>query len=210
MSDIRTEFSFDTTRPPADAWKALEELRSRAAEPGEWWLPGFECRGAEVDVEPERKLTLRKLDQPCADTLIAVTFEHHGTGARIRVVQSGFDAAFVEGAGEAFWIHAQHLVADLHLFFETGVIARRAWLPWAPLGVRVDVEPFGVRVAGVSPGTWADRAGLRQGDVLLTIAGAPLYTAHDLGVIERVVHTGDDVDATWARRATRIDASAPV
>ena len=100
MTDIRTETSFDVASTPADAWKALEELRARAEAPDEWWLPGFECRAAEVDVEHQKGLTVRKLDQPCAGTLIAITFEHLDTGSRIHVVQSGFDEAFVKVAGD--------------------------------------------------------------------------------------------------------------
>ncbi|HET6949460.1 MAG TPA: hypothetical protein VFI47_03735 [Acidimicrobiales bacterium] len=59
-------------------------------------------------------------------------------------------------------------------------------------------------------GTWAERLGLQTDDTPLTIAGAPLYTVHELGVIERVVHTGDDVPATWARGGERREASATV
>jgi hypothetical protein len=210
VTEIRTETTFDITSTPGEAWKALEELRVKTTGPGEWWLPGFECRGEEVDVEHERRLTVRKLDQPCAETLIAITFEHIDTGARIRVVQSGFDEAFVALVGDGFWIHAEHIFADLCLFFETGAIAQRAWLPWAPLGVGVTVEPFGLRVTKVQAATWADRLGLRSDDVLLTVAGAPLYTAHELGVMERVVHTGDDVGATWARGGDRREATATV
>ena len=208
--DIRTETAFDVTASPAEAWKALEALRARTGDPDEWWVPGFECRGAEVEVEHERRLTVRKLDEPCAGTLIAVTFEHVDTGARIRVVQSGFDEAFVEMAGETFWIHADHIFADLHLFFESGVIARRAWLPWAPLGVGAAVEPFGLRVTAVQGSSWADRLGLQADDVLLTVAGAPLYTLRELGVVERMVQPGDDVPATWARDGERLEASATV
>jgi hypothetical protein len=210
MTDIRTEASFEVATPPGEAWKALEELRVRAAGPDEWWLPGFECRAAEVEVEPETRLVVRKLDQPCAETLIAVTFEHVDTVTRIRVVQSGFDPAFVSGAGESFWIHSEHIAADFHLYFEAGVIARRAWLPWAPLGLGVSAEHYGLRVTKVRSGMWGERAGVQADDVLLTIAGAPVYTAYDLGVIERVVHLGEDVVGTWARAGERCEATAPV
>ncbi len=210
MTDIRTEKTFEVAATPAEAWKALESLRARAASPDEWWLPGFECRGAEVDVQPTRQLTVRKLDQPCADTLIAVTFEHADTGTRVRVVQSGFDEAFVKFAGGAFWLHADHLMTDFHLFLETGVVAQRSWLPWAPLGIGVTAEAYGLRVKSVQSGTWAERIGVEAGDVILTIAGAPLYDAGELGVVERIVHAGDDVAATWARGERRCEATATV
>ena len=54
MSELRTEKTFDVTATAAEGWKALEGLRARAAAPDEWWLPGFECRGAEVEEQLER------------------------------------------------------------------------------------------------------------------------------------------------------------
>lgn len=210
MTDIRTDKSFEVPATPPEAWKALEGVRAKASGLDEWWLPGFACRGAEVDVEAPHRLTVRKLDEPCAGTLITVTFEHTGTGSRVRVVQSGFDAAFVAAGGEAFWTHADHLAADLHLFLATGADVSRAWRPWAPLGVGATNEPFGLRVEHVQPGSWADRVGVRAHDVLLTIAGAPLYDPGELGVVERIVHAGDEITATWARDGDCHEATATV
>ena len=62
----------------------------------------------------------------------------------------------------------------------------------------------------VGHGTWAERVGLRAGDVLLTVAGAPLYTARELGVVERIVRQGEDVSTTWVRDGTASEATATV
>ena len=210
MSEISTDSTFDVPSTPAEAWKALEELRARAGSPDEWWLPGFECRAAEVEVDHGRQLTVRKLEQPCADTLIAITFEHLDSGTRIRVVQSGFDEAFVRATGDPFWVHAGHIFADLHAFFAAGVVAGRAWRPWTPLGMAVEVEPFGLRTTTVRRGTWAERVGLRTDDLLLTVAGAPLYAAGELGLVERMVRSGDTVVATWAREGELHEAGTTV
>ena len=125
-------------------------------------------------------------------------------------MQSGFDERFLRFAGESFWLHAEHLFADFHLFLAQGVVARRAWLPWAPLGVGVRSEPFGLRITTVQQESWAARVGLQTDDVLLTVAGAPLYDAGELGVVERIVHHGDDVVATWARGDQLCEANAVV
>lgn len=210
MSEIEIEREFDVAAGPTEAWKALVALRSQARGPDEWWIPGFECRGAEVEAETDRRLTVRKLDEPCAGILIDITFEHHGTGSSIRVVQSGFDEAFVKMAGPAFWLHSEHLVADLHVFFKTGVVARRAWLPWAPLGVRVDPKPYGLLVASVGSDAWAERVGLSRGDVLLTVGGAPIYDVGELGVLERIARQGEELSATWTHDGERIEGSARV
>jgi len=209
MTD-HAESTFEVSASRSEAWQALEGLRGRAKGAAEWWLPGFECRAAEIDAEPEDRLTVRKLEEPCADTIIDITFEHTPTGCRIHVVQSGFDEAFVKFVGEPFWIHAEHLFIDMHVFFETGVIAERAWMPWAPLGLSVSSEPVGLKVMSVQSGTWAERAGIRADDVVLTVAGAPIYTTRELGVIERIVHAGEDVRATWARDGARCEATAAV
>lgn len=210
MSEIDAGSSFTVAAEPAEAWNALVGLRTDGDGPDQWWIPGLECRGLEIEADPARRLTVRKLDEPCAGTLIDITFEHEGTGTRIRVVQSGFDEAFVKRAGPAFWLHAEHLFADLHLFFETGLVARRAWLPWAPLGIQVEAKPFGLVAASVGAGTWADRVGMSSGDVLLTISGAPLYDVGELGVVERIARSGDELSATWAHDGERVEGTATV
>jgi hypothetical protein len=206
------EVTFTVDADPPVAWKALEGLQvgrvDEHATPRRWWLPGFESTGTEVAAAPGDRLTVRKDAFPCEGTLIAITFEHTGTGSRVTVTQSGFDEAFVRAAGEGFWIAAEQIAADLRLFFETGVLGGRHGRPWAFLGCDAVETPLGIEVTGVADGTWAARAGLAPGDVLLTIAGAPLTALRDFVTVQRVVAPGADVSATWARGGQRIEATA--
>lgn len=212
MTEFETVFEVAST--PAEAWSALERLRSArtdpTTEPRQWWLPGFESTGSEIDSEPDRRLTVRKNEFPCVDTVIAITFEHVATGTRIRVVQSGFDEDFVQGAGEFFWIASEHIAADLRLFFESGVLGGRHNQPWTPLGCAVSPTPAGLEVTSVAASSWADRVGLAKGDLLLIVAGAPLIATRDLVTVHRVVTSGDELSATWARHGQRMEAVAPV
>ena len=202
------EHTFEISSTPAQAWKALEAASVGRADPNGWWVPGFESKADEVEREPDTRLTLRKAQQPCEGTLITITFEHIDTGTRVRVVQSGFDEAFVRGAGESFWIHSQHINLDFELFLATGVIGRRAWRSLVWLGVRAVTSSYGVGVIGVQPDSWADRVGLQKGDVLLTVANAPLYSTRDLGLVQHFVRAGDEITATWARGAETMEQTA--
>jgi hypothetical protein len=208
------EATFEIPVPPAAAWKALEEVcigrTDPEREPREWWIPGFESKAVEVERQTDAHLTVRKAQQPCEGTLIAITFEHVDTGTRVRVVQSGFDEDFVRGGGEAFWIHSEHIFADLELFLRTGVIGRRAWRSLVWLGVGGITTSYGVVVRRVASDTWADRIGLREDDVLLTVDGAPLFSTRDLGTVQRLVHEGDEVAATWARAREHREETARV
>jgi hypothetical protein len=207
-----TEFTttFEVSATPAEAWKALEQLRDEnVADPatsGQWWLPAYECTGTEVEADPERALTVRKDTMPCADTLIAITFEHIESGARVTVVQSGFDEKFVEATGAGFWIVCEQLGADLHLFFATGLRGGRPGRPWTMIGCGVIATALGLEVTDVYDGMWASRVGLERGDLLLTVAGAPLTLERDLITVQRVINPGQELTATWVRDRQLIEA----
>jgi hypothetical protein len=213
-SPTEFEVTFVVATDADGAWKALEGLQvgrvDGDARPRRWWLPGFESTGTEVVVEPARRLTVRKDASPCAGTLIALAFEHAGTGTRITVVQSGFEDAFLRGAGEAFWIAADQIAADLRLFFTAGVLGGRHGRPWAFLGCDATATPLGIELLAVQDGAWASRVGLVPGDVLLTLAGAPLTTLRDYVTVQRIVAPGDDLAATWARGGRHMGATAPL
>ncbi len=61
------------------------------------------------------------------------------------------------------------------------------------LGVFVEEVDGGVELVGVVPGGPADRQGLRQGDVLVRMAGRPLARLSDLEEVLRPLRAGDPI-----------------
>jgi hypothetical protein len=210
-SDVVTEATYELSTTPEQAWRALEEvsiLHRQPDGPDDWWLPGFESVATEIGRDVGRQLTVRKAAPPCEGTVIEMTFEHTASGSRVRVTQCGFDQAFIDVAGDSFFTHAANIYLDLHAFFETGVVAERAWRWPTPLGLTTSSRPHGPVVTAIEDGTWAQRAGLAPGDTIFSLHGVPTFTSHDVAVVRHVVRSGDEVTVTWARDAKRHTTSA--
>ena len=67
------------------------------------------------------------------------------------------------------------------------------------LGVQGDGGGDGARVVGIMPGTAAERAGLREGDVLIRLGGVPLASFDDLRNAVRDRRAGERVDVVFVR-----------
>ena len=67
------------------------------------------------------------------------------------------------------------------------------------LGVQGSANADGARLAGVIPGASAHRAGLREGDVVIRLAGARLASFDDLRTALRERRAGDRVDVVFVR-----------
>jgi putative serine protease PepD len=59
--------------------------------------------------------------------------------------------------------------------------------------------PGGLRVAEVSPGGFAEAAGLRPGDLLVRIAAGPVFGLSDVGFVERAYEPGTELDVEYVR-----------
>jgi uncharacterized protein YndB with AHSA1/START domain len=191
----RFEATFVVELPIDAVWEAL----ARGEQPdGRFWLPGFEAPGERLEVEPARLLRVRKAAEPCAGTEIAIQLEASGSGTRVHVVQSGFPAA-MRAARELFQIGWSQIVADLILYLERGVSARRHVSPWAHPGCGVREVPTGLEVTAVLPGGFAAQAGLLPGDRLLYLGGAPVFSQLELQALLRVFRRGDELEASFVR-----------
>lgn len=209
MSTDRFEATFVLGIGRPEAWRRLTERPVDAGDDGGgYWLPGFDARARVTAEAPEEHLEAVKVDEPCAGTTIAVTLEGAGTGTRITVVQSGFgDLTTV--LGDLLAVGWRHIVADLETYLATGAHAGRHLRPWGDLGADTTGGPGGVAIGNVRSGTLADRLGLRPGDLVVSLAGAPVTDLDDLTTVLRVLATlPGPVTAEWVRDGAVRSATA--
>ncbi len=76
------------------------------------------------------------------------------------------------------------------------------------LGVQGGADTDGARVVSIVPGTAADRAGLREGDVVIRLAGTPLATFDDLRAALRDRKVGERVDVVFVRNGEQRSVTA--
>jgi len=209
MTDGERDDGFEATFvvrvPRAEAWARLDEA-TPAAEgldppaPGQRWLPGFEGAGEDIEVVPGERLRARKATWPCEGTEVVVVLEDHDAGTRITVVQTGFGDGFAERRrwlGTGWW----PIVADLAVYLERGVSLGRHLTPWASLGCPVTETPGGLTVGAPAPGSFAEQAGLREGDLVVRLAGSPVVGIPELAVLLRSLRPGTATKVRYLRGA---------
>jgi hypothetical protein len=201
------EATFTVDIAPDAAWTAIAQrdladhdtTRAESPTSGQLWLPGFDGTAELLEAVPGKLLRVRKDRMPCEGTEIVVRLEAQGTGTRITVVQSGF-GAFFDAAANWLGVGWDHIVRDLILYLERGVIVHRHMRAWGPApGFNFRETPSGLVVTGVVSGSPAAAAGMAEGDHLLTINGAPVATTRDLALVMRALPVGNEINFDWVR-----------
>jgi hypothetical protein len=198
MEDVHRDDGFATTFvvsvPRVEVWKRLVEVKRD----NRWWIPGVESTAEELEVEPESMLRVRKAEEPCKDTVIAMSFEDEGTGTRITFVQNGFGPRFDSARPwlEAGWWAIR---ADLFVFFEHGVSPQRHGRWGASLGCEVTETPGGLVVSNLRDRGFAADAGMQDGDLVLLLSGSPVVNVRELSALLRGLRAGDAARARWLR-----------
>jgi hypothetical protein len=200
MNPDHFEATFVLSIDRGAAWKRLTEHPVESTtEVDRYWLPGFDSAATVIDEEPEAQLRVTKDDQPCAGTEIVVTLTDSEAGTQITVVQSRF-GDWLPARYEMMAIGWRHIVADLHAYLATGAHAARHLRAWGDLGADATPASGGMRVSGVRDGALADRLGMRDGDLLVVLAGAPVSSYDDLVTVLRAIGAlGGEVRAEWVR-----------
>ncbi len=218
----QVEHIFDVAVPVARAWRAFADGDERAKwealeyeidpRPGgrlRWTLPGFECEGEVLEVEPERFMRQREGSGPHSQTEITTTFTEIEGGTRIHITHSGFgegdEAALTVQSVTLGWAQG---IADLILYLEQGVKAERFVRRMCHAGLQFTETPAGLKVETLEEGGYAERAGLKPGDFVLALAGVPIFSRPEFWVLMRQHEPGEKLEVEYAREGERGNASA--
>lgn len=193
------EATFRMSLPREAVWERLTGADTGADSDTRIWLAGFDSTVSVVEAHAPGHLRATKDDEPCSGTDIVVTLEDDETGTRIHVVQSRF-GDWLSTDYDTMAIGWRYIVADLQLYLATGVHAQRHLQPWGDLGAETTALDGGIRVTKVQTDGLAHELGLTDGDLLVSLAGAPVASLDDLATVLRVLRPRTAAPiAEWVR-----------
>lgn len=204
--------SFDVFLPASAVWERLRLPGDHGS--GTCRIPGFPstngqpgCLVALDSNEPQQRIGGTKLDEPCAGTGIVIEIgpaNASGWPTRVSVVQSGFELALAD-LPDYLNAHWRRIVADFRLHVEHGVTASPS--TWgASFGATTRETPTGLVVAHVEPEGFAGRCGMREGDLLVTLADVRVLDTAQLWTLLAVLSPGDEARVTWVRGGEAVDS----
>ncbi|MFO7549145.1 MAG: SRPBCC domain-containing protein [Acidimicrobiia bacterium] len=176
------------------------------------WNDGNAVTGRFTRLEPARRLGLswREVDVD-ATTRVRIDLEGSSDGTIVSVTHGGFgdgkrERRRADRAGAAWAASLENLASVM----THGVDLRVARRPMLGIGLDREVDPeratalglpvdHGVEVSGVVEGMGAAAAGLRAGDVLVSIDGTPLSGWASIGAILARHRAGDAVGVEVVR-----------
>jgi uncharacterized protein YndB with AHSA1/START domain len=199
--------------PIARAWSLFVDPSETSA----WLLPFDEQSDGHsetvIDGQPTVSLKVEKLDAQRllrtrmsggnipGSTVMTAAFEQIDGGSRVTLTHEGFgDALQWEVFGTSFSRGWDEAISDLLVYVRTGVKLarhiddRRASIAAWPLH-----KEWGIELADVFPGGFADQAGMQKGDILLKLDRAAVYDVADIWTFTRARPAGDEVEATYIR-----------
>ncbi|MDE0349881.1 MAG: PDZ domain-containing protein [Gammaproteobacteria bacterium] len=189
--------------PRAEVWRRCRLPGPTDAD--ECRIPGFPsvdgapgCAAQVLECEPQKLLRCRKLDMPCAGTGITVRIEPAnaaGWPTRVTLRQEGFGAALPRDILEAHW---RQIAADFRLYLEREItVPGTAW--GVDLGALFRPTPVGLEVTAVAEGGPAERVGLREGDLLLTVGPIRVHGLAQLWTVLALLPAARELTLGWSR-----------
>jgi len=208
------ERTFTVSVPPPRAWQAFTDPEDIEV----WFAERFESGGSEgtsesvgtgghmhfepTEVVPNERLVYRQwAESPDAGIVTTVVFEAAQHGTRITFTQAGFGDP-TRFMTEPVQRGMNETLDDLILWLDHGIAfpRHRDLRARASVGADLARVPGGLGVTRVEAGSFADRVGLRPGDVLLQLGHGPVFDHGDVAFFQRDHDEGDEVDVVYARQ----------
>ncbi len=207
--------TFTVAVPVARAWQAFTEpaeltawfapsVARFEAEPGgslEFSVGDARAEGRIEEIELEQRIRWsQKPGMLPGTTEVTVVFEAVEHGTRIEITHAGFG----EGRDWIDELQAHSLgwdrcITDLTLYLERGIRRPRAHARRSRFGLVTLDTPAGIQVVEVVPGSFAERAGLAAGDLVLELDRAGVYDRSDLWLLAGEHGPGDEIEVVYAR-----------
>ena len=139
-----------------------------------------------------------------------VSFEPAGAGTRVTITHSGWgDDEASECNRRATERGSDETIADLLLYLASGMpFPRHNRGERSSLGLSALEVPGGVEVRGVQAGTFAERLGLRPGDLLVELDGAGVFGLAELAFFSKLRAAGERAGARWIRAGELLSGAA--
>ena len=99
---------------------------------------------------------------------------------------------------------------DLGVYLESGLMLRRIHEWKSAFAVALYETTGGLRAGAVLDGGFADEAGIEPGDLVIRIAGAPVFRRSDQWLIQRLFNPGDVVEIEYVRGGAVLSGRAPL
>jgi uncharacterized protein YndB with AHSA1/START domain len=208
------ERTFEYAVPPADLWQAFYEIEEETVwnNPikGDAYLAAGQVEVEIDEMDPESRIAWsERRDGQLVQ--MSVTFTETDTGTRLTLTRSGFGEGEEWASGQAGvvlgWEQALH---DLGVYIESGIVMRRLHDWRSAFGMTLLEVPGGFRVGSMRANAFGSQAGLEPGDLVVRIAGVPVYTRSDEWLLQRMLNPGDEVDIEYVREGEVLNGRAPM
>lgn len=207
------QIELEFAHPVDEVWKAFYDT----AEPQVWNNP---LRGDAyanglidievVDLEPPR---LVRFTETQGDDRIemVITLDELDSGTRLTAVRSGV-------GGGADWVDTntarllgwQDALHDLGVYLESGLTLGRIHEWKSAFAATLTEVPGGLLARAVAADGFAAQAGLQAGDLVIRMAGVPVFRRSDQWLIQRMFAPGDDVSIDYIRDREVLSGHAPM
>lgn len=210
----RPEAVFNALTLPYD-WQAwfCQEAKFDARPKAKWearWEGGYEAKGTFTALEPGKKVALTWEDaQNPKPTKVEITLKASGSGTQLTLRHTGFGQGpkWAKALTETKRAWAPCL-DNLKAILETGIDQRLARRPMMGIGFDVlspenakalGAKPGSIKLGNIAPGMAAEKAGLKPGDVLVTLDKKEVTGPDKLiGILSKHL-AGDKIEVTYLR-----------